>query len=144
MHYTPLSETSFVSLPRDGGVAYSAQESWVQNETIRVSPARVAYRFSITESWHSRTTFSSGVRMTKNVTTKVSYLRHVIIESHSTNHPVIHQCALKRDLSLFEAGDQTEVGEKGLTLRSVQAFILISTQVLTRPPPQWRPKGNDL
>ena len=30
---------------------------------------------------------------------------------------VILQCALERDLSLFEAGDETEVGEKGLTLR---------------------------
>ena len=30
---------------------------------------------------------------------------------------VIYQCALKRDLNLFDAGDQTEVGEKGITLR---------------------------
>jgi ABC-type transport system involved in cytochrome bd biosynthesis fused ATPase/permease subunit len=33
---------------------------------------------------------------------------------------VIYQCALTRDLSLFEAGDQTEVGEKGLTLSGGQ------------------------
>lgn len=26
---------------------------------------------------------------------------------------VIYQCGLTRDLELFEAGDQTEVGEKG-------------------------------
>jgi hypothetical protein len=32
---------------------------------------------------------------------------------------VIKQCALERDLSLWEAGDRTEVGEKGLTLRCV-------------------------
>lgn len=32
---------------------------------------------------------------------------------------VLYQCALKRDLELFEAGDKTEVGEKGLTLRCV-------------------------
>lgn len=31
--------------------------------------------------------------------------------------PVIYQCGLKRDLGLLEAGDATEVGEKGLTLR---------------------------
>jgi hypothetical protein len=31
---------------------------------------------------------------------------------------VIYQCGLQRDLSLFDAGDKTEVGEKGLTLRS--------------------------
>ena len=30
---------------------------------------------------------------------------------------VLYQCALERDISLFEAGDRTEVGEKGLTLR---------------------------
>ena len=30
---------------------------------------------------------------------------------------VIDQCGLKRDLELFDAGDKTEVGEKGLTLR---------------------------
>ena len=30
---------------------------------------------------------------------------------------VIEQCALERDLALFEAGDKTEVGEKGITLR---------------------------
>jgi len=30
---------------------------------------------------------------------------------------VLRQCALEKDLELFEAGDNTEVGEKGLTLR---------------------------
>ena len=35
----------------------------------------------------------------------------------TTVPPVIYQCALKRDLELFEAGDSTEAGEKGLTLR---------------------------
>lgn len=33
---------------------------------------------------------------------------------------VIEQCGLERDISLFEAGDQTEVGEKGLTLSGGQ------------------------
>lgn len=33
---------------------------------------------------------------------------------------VIYQCALERDLELFEAGDCTEVGEKGLTLSGGQ------------------------
>lgn len=32
---------------------------------------------------------------------------------------VIQQCALEKDLELFDAGDKTEVGEKGLTLRYV-------------------------
>ncbi|TFK78157.1 P-loop containing nucleoside triphosphate hydrolase protein, partial [Polyporus arcularius HHB13444] len=64
MHYIPQGPDSFVNLPRDGGVAYAAQESWVQNDTIK--------------------------------------------------------CALKRDLELFDAGDLTEVGEKGLTLSGGQ------------------------
>lgn len=33
---------------------------------------------------------------------------------------MIEQCGLERDISLFEAGDQTEVGEKGLTLSGGQ------------------------
>ena len=37
MHYIPLGPDSWVNLPRKDGVAYAAQESWVQNETIRVS-----------------------------------------------------------------------------------------------------------
>ncbi len=51
--------------------------------------------------------------------------------------PVIKQCALERDLSLFEAGDQTEVGEKGITLRlvnrfggAIQVFVLTSNRTL--------------
>jgi hypothetical protein len=36
---------------------------------------------------------------------------------------VIHQCGLRRDLTLFDAGDLTEVGEKGLTLRFVPVYI---------------------
>ncbi|KZT67112.1 P-loop containing nucleoside triphosphate hydrolase protein [Daedalea quercina L-15889] len=35
MHYIPEGPDSFYQLPRAGGVAYAAQESWVQNETIR-------------------------------------------------------------------------------------------------------------
>jgi ABC-type multidrug transport system fused ATPase/permease subunit len=36
MHYVPSGPGAFMSLPREGGVAYAAQESWVLNETIRV------------------------------------------------------------------------------------------------------------
>jgi ABC-type multidrug transport system fused ATPase/permease subunit len=35
MHYLPNGPGSWYNLPRAGGVAYAAQESWVQNETIR-------------------------------------------------------------------------------------------------------------
>jgi len=35
MHFIPSAVDSWFNLPRTGGVAYAAQESWVQNETIR-------------------------------------------------------------------------------------------------------------
>ncbi|KAJ3531222.1 hypothetical protein NM688_g7605 [Phlebia brevispora] len=35
MHYIPLGPDSWVNLPRRGGVAYAAQESWIQNDTIK-------------------------------------------------------------------------------------------------------------
>lgn len=41
MHYIPAGTDSVCSLPRTNGVAYVAQESWVQNETIRVSQSSV-------------------------------------------------------------------------------------------------------
>ncbi|KZV64707.1 P-loop containing nucleoside triphosphate hydrolase protein [Peniophora sp. CONT] len=84
MHFTPQAAGAWVNLPRAGGVAYAAQESWVQNETIRDN---ILFGAPYDE-----------VRYKK----------------------VIHQCGLKRDLSLFEAGDRTEVGEKGLTLSGGQ------------------------
>ncbi|CDO77193.1 hypothetical protein BN946_scf184747.g6 [Trametes cinnabarina] len=84
LHYIPTGPDSFVSLPRSGGVAYAAQESWVQNETIR-----------------------------DNILFGAPY-------DEERYNKVIYQCALKRDLSLFEAGDKTEVGEKGLTLSGGQ------------------------
>jgi len=36
MHFIPTEPRSCFNLPREGGVAYAAQESWVQNETIKV------------------------------------------------------------------------------------------------------------
>ncbi|EMD39554.1 hypothetical protein CERSUDRAFT_150095 [Gelatoporia subvermispora B] len=84
MHFIPTGPESFVHLPREGGVAYAAQESWVQNETIRDN---ILFGSPFDEERYNK---------------------------------VIHQCALQRDLSLFDAGDQTEVGEKGLTLSGGQ------------------------
>jgi len=51
---------------------------------------------------------------------------------------VLRQCALEKDLELFEAGDNTEVGEKGLTLRYsflplyLGFFFLIQSKVVDR------------
>jgi ABC-type transport system involved in cytochrome bd biosynthesis fused ATPase/permease subunit len=35
MHYVPTDHGSWVNISRDGGLAYCAQESWVQSLTIR-------------------------------------------------------------------------------------------------------------
>jgi hypothetical protein len=35
MHYVPTGPGSWVNISRDGGIAYCAQESWVQSLTIR-------------------------------------------------------------------------------------------------------------
>ena len=48
------------------------------------------------------------------MTARVQYADHSV---------VIEQCALKRDIALFDAGDETEVGEKGITLRCATSYI---------------------
>ncbi|KAG8697036.1 hypothetical protein FRC09_008111, partial [Ceratobasidium sp. 395] len=84
MHFVPSAPDSWFGLPREGGVAYAAQEAWVQNETIR-----------------------------ENILFGAEY-------DEVRYNKVISQCALERDLTLFDAGDQTEVGEKGMTLSGGQ------------------------
>ena len=52
MHYIPAMPDSFVSLPREGGVAYAAQESWVQNDTIKVGPREDRMALCWLTTWH--------------------------------------------------------------------------------------------
>jgi len=40
--------------------------------------------------------------------------------ANHSNPVVIVECGLERDLTLFEAGDSTEIGEKGVTLSGGQ------------------------
>ena len=84
LHYVPCGPDSWFNLPRENGVAYAAQESWIQNETIREN---ILFGSEFVEDRY---------------------------------HKVIYQCGLSKDLTLFEAGDKTEVGEKGLTLSGGQ------------------------
>ncbi|TCD64624.1 hypothetical protein EIP91_003858 [Steccherinum ochraceum] len=97
MHYTALEPLSYFNLPREDGVAYASQESWVQNETIR-----------------------------DNILFGTEY-------EEERYKAVIEQCGLQRDLELFEAGDLTEVGEKGLTLSGGQkARVTLARAVYSR------------
>ncbi|KIK53737.1 hypothetical protein GYMLUDRAFT_250067 [Collybiopsis luxurians FD-317 M1] len=84
MHFIPLGPSSYFLLPREEGVVYAAQESWVQNETIK-----------------------------NNILFASEY-------DEARYKEVLHVCGLERNLELFEAGDETEVGEKGLTLSGGQ------------------------
>ncbi|QRV86038.1 ABC transporter transmembrane region [Ceratobasidium sp. AG-Ba] len=102
MHFVPSVPDAWFGLPREGGVAYAAQEAWIQNETMREN---ILFGAGYDDDWYNN---------------------------------VIKQCALERDLTLFEAGDQTEsecpgtlgtsvtdflvfkVGEKGITLSGGQ------------------------
>ncbi|KAK0203772.1 hypothetical protein DFS33DRAFT_1431870 [Desarmillaria ectypa] len=84
MHYIHSGPGSWFNLPREGGVAYAAQESWVLNSTIKEN---ILFGAEFDEQRYKK---------------------------------VIRQCGLERDLTLFDAGDQTEVGEKGLTLSGGQ------------------------
>ncbi|CAE6535559.1 unnamed protein product [Rhizoctonia solani] len=84
MHFTPSTPNSWFGLPREGGVAYAAQEAWVLNETIQDN---ILFGSDYDEDRYNK---------------------------------VLTQCALDKDLVLFDTGDQTEVGEKGLTLRQVK------------------------
>ncbi|EIM80350.1 P-loop containing nucleoside triphosphate hydrolase protein [Stereum hirsutum FP-91666 SS1] len=84
MHFVQSGPDSWFNLPRAGGVAYAAQESWVMNATIKEN---ILFDSLFNEDRYSQ---------------------------------VIHQCGLTHDLSLFDAGDETEIGERGLTLSGGQ------------------------
>ena len=62
--------------------------------------------------------------MTKKDTTLVGAMLFPNSHHVTNGYQVLEQCALKRDLELFDAGDQTEVGEKGLTLRYVSSELV--------------------
>ncbi|KAF9500349.1 P-loop containing nucleoside triphosphate hydrolase protein [Pleurotus eryngii] len=87
MHFVPSGPNSLCNLPRQGGVSYACQESWVQNETIR---GNIVFGAAFDEARYKK---------------------------------VLYQCCLEQDLKLFESGDNTEVGEKGLTLRLARVTL---------------------
>lgn len=54
------------------------------------------------------------------IKTVIYYSTIMVAPSLTPSLIVIYQCGLTRDLELFEAGDRTEVGERGLTLSGGQ------------------------
>lgn len=68
MHFIPMTPDAWYHLPRSGGVSYAAQESWVQNETIKVNTVRTCGARRLTKS---RTISYLVPRTTRNVTTMV-------------------------------------------------------------------------
>lgn len=114
MHFIRSTPDSWFNLPRVDGVAYAAQESWVQNETIRVSKILIL-------TLHDLPIYIRKILCLEHLLMKID-IRKVSHKCYSFIcvfqwKAVLHQCALERDLELFDAGDATEVGEKGLTLR---------------------------
>lgn len=71
MHFIPSGPGSWYNLPKDQGVAYAPQESWVLNATIRVTVASIDLDSGLTIV--SRTTFYSERNLTKNGTSKVRH-----------------------------------------------------------------------
>lgn len=82
MHYVALSGAdSWYNLPRIGGVAYAAQESWVQNETIRVRLQDFVICPSLI-SLHDRTIYYLVHPMKKTVIIKVNIPMTGVHSSH--------------------------------------------------------------
>ncbi|KAG8887722.1 hypothetical protein FRB98_009106 [Tulasnella sp. 332] len=94
MHFTKGGTDSFYHLPREVGVAFCAQEPWIQSASFKEN---ILFGATLNDTRYKK---------------------------------VLSQCALEDDLSLFAAGDATEVGEKGLTLSGGQKARLALARAL--------------
>ncbi|QRW00095.1 ABC transporter transmembrane region [Ceratobasidium sp. AG-Ba] len=100
MHFTPTSQDSWFSLPRDGGVAYAAQEPWLHGGTIREN--------ILFGSEYEEERYMKGALVLNPLLSVANDIQ------------VISQCALERDFELLDAADETQVGDRGVTLSGGQ------------------------
>ena len=99
--------------------------TWIHGSTFR-DPAGLLMRLK-NPGFRTKPfvkTYYLGRLTTKIAISKVNDLNlRLAISMSILWQTVIRQCALERDLELFEAGDATEVGEKGLTLRYAMPYL---------------------
>lgn len=57
---------------------------------------------------------------------KVGECKNISAVMYAEGILVVQQTALDKDLELFDAGDMTEVGEKGITLSGGQKVYILS------------------
>lgn len=81
MHYKPQAIDSFFSLPREDGIAYAAQEAWIQNATIKVVGVQL-FRGSELKGRVFRTTLFSAHHLMKSVIRKVGGKVLLVLSPH--------------------------------------------------------------
>jgi hypothetical protein len=102
MHFEAAPGSSF-SLPRQGGVSFADQQSWLQNATLREN-----ILFGTPFVFFPKCVLAIRSVLSANLdlpTRSSSY-------DEERYRKVVHQCALERDFSLFDAHDSTEVSSE--------------------------------
>ncbi|CAE7167766.1 unnamed protein product [Rhizoctonia solani] len=118
MHYMPNGRESWVSLPRERGIAYAAQEAWIQDVTIKACEQirvvalnlRCLKENILFGTEYNEERYNKGVKL---------YSKR--LESRIDDGLVVSQCCLEPDLKLLESGDQT----KARAIYSKAEFILL-------------------
>lgn len=109
LHFMP-SPDSWYNLPRGDGVAYAAQEPWVQNETIKVRIFEFTrYHVYLSRFIQDNILFGQkydAERYRKGL--RRSFLLVSLLNLTLSHFLVLYQCALEPDLALFEVCDKVE------------------------------------